>query len=86
MLRYILQRIGFAILTLLIIVIVVFLLTAHFTENPFLKQATDLSGNNNGSSQNTASKLRTLFEKSVDYHFFLYRFKKVNIMNIKING
>ncbi|WP_322910892.1 ABC transporter permease [Mycoplasmopsis felis] len=69
MLKYILQRIGFAILTLLIIVIVVFLLTAHFTENPFLKQATDLSGNNNGSSQNTASKLRTLFEKSVDYHF-----------------
>ncbi|AKF41073.1 ABC transporter permease [Mycoplasmopsis canis] len=68
MLKYILQRIGFAILTLLIIVFVVYVLTAQFAINPFVEQAHN-STQGSGNSNSTKELLEKLFNDSVKYHF-----------------
>ncbi|WBP83881.1 ABC transporter permease [Mycoplasmopsis edwardii] len=67
MLKYILQRIGFAILTLLIIIFVVYVLTAQFSINPFVEKAHGAAQESN--SQSTKELLRKLFDDSVKYHF-----------------
>ncbi|WP_027121237.1 ABC transporter permease [Mycoplasma leonicaptivi] len=69
MLRYIFNRIVFAILTLLIIILVVFLLTAQFTENPFVKEATGIASGGDGSGVAQKQKMIELFEKSIKYNF-----------------
>ncbi|WAM06827.1 hypothetical protein ONA23_01020 [Mycoplasmopsis cynos] len=52
MIKYILQRIGFALLTLVIIMFVVYVLTAQFSINPFAEKA-------NGSSAGSEAKTKT---------------------------
>ncbi|QNM93449.1 ABC transporter permease [Mycoplasma sp. Pen4] len=68
MLRYILKRLGFALITLVIIILVVYLLVAQFTENPFLKAALS-KGLNSGDSSEASQKLfKEAFEQSVKFH------------------
>ncbi|MBN4084182.1 ABC transporter permease [Mycoplasma sp. CSL10166] len=67
MTNYILKRIGFAILTLLIILVVVFLLVAQFSENPFAQKA--IGQADGAGSSGSVEKLIQLYEQSVKYHF-----------------
>ncbi|VEU63615.1 ABC transporter permease [Mycoplasmopsis bovirhinis] len=69
MLKYILQRIGFAILTLLIIVFVVYVLTAQFSTNPFAQRALGGTTGAGVSSDATDQLYEKYFNDSVKYHF-----------------
>lgn len=68
MLKYILQRIGFAVLTLIIIVFVVYVLTTQFSVNPFVEKALATS-ESSGSTDSNKELLKKLFNDSVRYHF-----------------
>ncbi|UWV93190.1 hypothetical protein NW062_04025 [Mycoplasmopsis cynos] len=58
MIKYILQRIGFALLTLVIIMFVVYVLTAQFSINPFAEKA-------NGSSAGSEKQKQRIFRKVI---------------------
>lgn len=78
MTKYILQRLGFAILTLLIIIFVVYLTVDIFSDNPYVKEfqnAITSGGGENGGSHdkgNIYDIAKPLFEKSVKYHLIPY--------------
>ncbi|TDV24411.1 oligopeptide transport system permease protein [Mycoplasmopsis mustelae] len=67
--KYILQRIGFAIITLFIIVFIVYLLTAQYSENPFVNELNTQKGDSGINPTTLESKKIELFNKSVQYHF-----------------
>ncbi|MGZ9755364.1 ABC transporter permease [Mycoplasma sp. 246B] len=69
MTKYILQRIGFALLTLIIIIFVVYTLTAQFADNPFVQTANSKNGAEGQSQVALQNISRQSFEKSIDYHF-----------------
>ncbi|MFV8473352.1 ABC transporter permease [Mycoplasma sp. 4F] len=87
--KYILKRIGFAIITLIAITMVVYLLVAQFSDNPFAVKALEAQQSASGSSTSTTKELRTLFDKSVQYHLIPnnlnYEEVKGSWMNIKLN-
>ncbi|WAM04575.1 hypothetical protein ONA24_06550 [Mycoplasmopsis cynos] len=62
MIKYILQRIGFALLTLVIIMFVVYVLTAQFSINPFAEKA-------NGSSAGSEAKQKQRIFRKVIWFF-----------------
>ncbi|WP_426461465.1 ABC transporter permease [Mycoplasma hafezii] len=68
MLKYISQRILFAFITLIIIILVVFLSVAIFAENPYAKQALGVSGSGESGGMANAAKLEALFNDSVKHH------------------
>ncbi|RIV16552.1 ABC transporter permease [Mycoplasmopsis gallopavonis] len=83
MLKYISQRIFFAILTLLIIILVVYLSVAIFTENPFVKKLQNEQSNNLSESAK-----RALFDESVRLHLtpnVNYEDYKNNWFTLKVN-
>ncbi|QCZ36464.1 ABC transporter permease [Mycoplasma nasistruthionis] len=67
MLKYILKRFGFAIITLLIIVFVVYCLVAQFSKNPFAEKLIQKQ-NEGGSNGLTQQEIKELFDYSVQYH------------------
>ncbi|MFV8473848.1 ABC transporter permease [Mycoplasma sp. Z407A] len=66
--KYILKRIGFAIITLVAITCVVYLLVAQFSDNPFALKAMQAQQSAGSSGSSTAKELRDLYDKSVQYH------------------
>ncbi|EGS28806.1 ABC transporter permease [Mycoplasmopsis anatis] len=86
MTKYILQRLGFALLTLVIIVFVVYLTVDIFSDNPFVKQfeaAITTSGDRNNSGGatdkgNIYDIAKPLFEKSVIHHLIPYKIEDWN--------
>ncbi|MFV8474343.1 ABC transporter permease [Mycoplasma sp. Z631] len=66
--KYILKRIGFAIVTLVAITCVVYLLVAQFSDNPFALKAMQAQQAAGSSGNSTAKELRDLYDKSVQYH------------------
>ncbi|MEA4162387.1 ABC transporter permease [Mycoplasma sp. 4404] len=88
MLKYLFKRIGFAIVTLFIIIMVVYLMVAHFSDNPFAKKALEQAGENNSSAVN-AGEMKRLFENSVKYHLIpdnlIYENVKTEWFNMKLN-
>ncbi|SJZ50559.1 ABC transporter permease [Mycoplasmopsis verecunda] len=87
--KYILKRIGFAILTLIIITLVVYLLVAQFAENPFAQKAIQAQQSASGHAGTTAKELRDLYDKSVQYHLIPnnlnYEEVKNTWMNMRLN-
>ncbi|WP_406614705.1 ABC transporter permease [Mycoplasma corogypsi] len=72
MLKYILQRLGFAVVTLFVIIVIVYLSVAIFSNNPFVERAQNSSQGGEGSasvgSQVYIDTMRRYFNQSVNYH------------------
>ncbi|WP_036452245.1 ABC transporter permease [Mycoplasma buteonis] len=88
MLKYISQRIFFALLTLIIIIFIVFMSVAIFSDNPFAKQALNTNGSGADAGEATAQKVQELFNKSVAYHLVPdvpYKEVERTWFNLKLN-
>ncbi|MHA3838321.1 ABC transporter permease [Mycoplasma sp. VS1572C] len=87
--KYILKRIGFAIVTLIAITMVVYLLVAQFSDNPFAQKAMQEQNSASSSGTSIANQLRQLYDKSVQYHLIPnnlnYEDVKNTWMTIKLN-
>ncbi|APJ38223.1 ABC transporter permease [Mycoplasmopsis pullorum] len=68
MTKYIFQRVCFALLTLFVIIVVVYIMTAQFTENPFAKEAMNLGDKQSGGGKIDNERGYQLFRQSVTAH------------------